>query len=474
MSQMIVGMDLARRTTHTAVAVRGDTRVRTFRVANNAASLDQVVRADAERPTVVMEPTGLMWVAISSYLMESGCTVIRADTKRASDCRKMLRRNVKTDNVDGLALARLPIIAPEPSRPMKQVSADRFSLERLIRLRASLVEEATRAKERVFCELEAYLPDGARCVAGGGGLTALKRLLMREYLDPFRVIARGLHGLRSDIAATGIHVSDDVLQGWVDACAGAASIFEPAARRGACPVDFDIGQEVIGHLLDLLEFHEGKIAELEDRINELASSFSAREALMSIPGIGELTSAYILARIDVRDFANGKKLVGHLGLAGMVSTTGVREASAPLRISKTGDCLMRQYLHLAAETARRVDFQLAAVYDRLSRKHHNVAITAIAGKLVHRIYAVLKRHLNGGAKYVLRDANGASCTQKESRKLVAERFPSKAALARNAKAKKDAAGAPDLDRGSKSSPKDARRRQPQNKPNLTALAVDNP
>ena len=110
-------------------------------------------------------------------------------------------------------------------------------------------------------------------------------------------------------------------------------------------------------------------------------------------------------------------------------------------ISKAGNRAVRQYLYLAAETARQCDPELAAFYERLrSRgKHHNLAVTAVAAKLARRIYAVLKRGKTSPDQgYSFRDLEGEPLSQSEARDLVRLRFPSHRERAKRAATSKAA------------------------------------
>jgi hypothetical protein len=78
-------------------------------------------------------------------------------------------------------------------------------------------------------------------------------------------------------------------------------------------------------------------------------------------------------------------------------------------------------LYLAAETARRFDPQLAAVYyrERVEKGHvHTQAVVAVATRLADRIWKVFTT----GKAYELRDLEGKPITSEEARKLIQERF----------------------------------------------------
>ena len=76
---------------------------------------------------------------------------------------------------------------------------------------------------------------------------------------------------------------------------------------------------------------------------------------------------------------------------------------------------------LAADTARKIDPDLAEVYWRLMTTkvhHHKQALCAVANRLVNRILSVLR----SGRPYVLRDVDGREISVPEAKAIVAQRF----------------------------------------------------
>ena len=91
------------------------------------------------------------------------------------------------------------------------------------------------------------------------------------------------------------------------------------------------------------------------------------------------------------------------------------------RITQAGNDRIKRALILAADTARRVAPELAAVYHRLMTlrgHHHKQALCAVANRLVNRIFRVLRT----GTPYVLRDIDGRVIDLREGRHIVIERY----------------------------------------------------
>jgi hypothetical protein len=102
-------------------------------------------------------------------------------------------------------------------------------------------------------------------------------------------------------------------------------------------------------------------------------------------------------------------------------------------ITREGPAVLRLACYQAANTARTVDPQLAAIYYRLmtERGHcHTQANVAVARKLVERTWTVLVR----GERYQRRDPDGQPITSRAAKALIAERFTVPAEVRQRAKA----------------------------------------
>ena len=120
--------------------------------------------------------------------------------------------------------------------------------------------------------------------------------------------------------------------------------------------------------------------------------------LQSIPGIGFITAATVLANIgDPQNLKNVREIAGFLGLTPREHSTG--ETISRGSITHLGNQVMRTLLIEAAWVAIRHDQQLEQFYHRIKAKHHpefaaRKAIVAVARKLTQIIYCVLKEQRN--------------------------------------------------------------------------------
>lgn len=154
--------------------------------------------------------------------------------------------------------------------------------------------------------------------------------------------------------------------------------------------------EVLASLKKSIAFLESEMAALLQQIKEHIDTHPSlqldRDLLKSIPGIGEVTAAWILAELpDVELIASAKSAAAYAGLAPCEyrSGTSVRRET---RLSKRGNVHLRRALYMPAMTAIRFNPAVKAIYDRLIERGRPrmVALGAAMRKLLMIAYGVLK------------------------------------------------------------------------------------
>lgn len=140
---------------------------------------------------------------------------------------------------------------------------------------------------------------------------------------------------------------------------------------------------------------EAQINALEWKIIESVEQLFPEQArlLESIPGVGQLSMAVLLAYIvDIKRFQNSRHLCSYVGLAPAIRDSGQHKSK--LGISKAGNPLLRAYLTQAALAIRKLpeDHPLTKWYSSvLSRNGWQKARIALARKLVAIVFGVLKK-----------------------------------------------------------------------------------
>ena len=159
-------------------------------------------------------------------------------------------------------------------------------------------------------------------------------------------------------------------------------------------VGIKLGEEAasfqIKTMVSQIEFLNQTIAKVEKEVASLLEKVEPN--ITTIPGVSTTTGAQIVAEIgDVKRFKNAASIVKYAGLNSGVDESGKFSAEG-VPITKHGSPYLRRSLWLAANRARQYDPRLKEYYDKLRRKGkpHRVAVTAVARKLCHIVYAVMR------------------------------------------------------------------------------------
>ena len=116
--------------------------------------------------------------------------------------------------------------------------------------------------------------------------------------------------------------------------------------------------------------------------------------LTSIPGIGKVYSAGIIAEIgDIRRFESQASVAKYAGLVWNRNQSGDFEAEHS-RMIKSGNRYLRYYLLEAANSVRRCDSEFRRYYDlkfkEVNKYQHKRALALTARKLVRLVFRLLK------------------------------------------------------------------------------------
>ena len=76
------------------------------------ATLEEHVFRDGANPIIVLEPAGLPWLMVAVYLRSRhpACRLVKAKTQKVAALRRYLRGPAKSDRLDALTLAKMPVL----------------------------------------------------------------------------------------------------------------------------------------------------------------------------------------------------------------------------------------------------------------------------------------------------------------------------------------------------------------------------
>ena len=368
-----------------AVDERGEEQGKRMPFKNSAAGFERCeawLEGVAERPSDVlvgMEATGHYWMALYAFLVSRGYSVAVIDPAQVRAVRRLKGLDrVKNDRVDaGLIAETLRIGQYDPTR----LATDEVqSLRSLTRYRQALKSELAEVKTQCLCLLDSYFPElpGAFSdVFGAAGRAVLSRSPL-----PSELARRRTDSLQRDIseAARGSRRMD-----------GKAAELRALARGS---VGIRLGEAAasmqVRSLVRQMDFLDAECAKFDALIRELLER--VEPLVLTIPGVSYATGAQIVAEIgDVARFRSAAALVSYAGLNSSVNQSGKFDSGGG-PITEHGSPYLRRALWLAASRAWQYDPSLRAFYERkrAEGKCHRVAVTAVARKLCHIVFAVMR------------------------------------------------------------------------------------
>jgi transposase len=332
------GIDLAKRETQLAVLNAAGEQVFSKRFATTREQFLSLAAELRETDTVALEVTTNSTSIARLIRDNSKAKIIVSNPIKT---KIIAKAKIKTDKIDARILAELARVGylPEVWLPDEDTEA----LRQFISDRVSLVRRRTECKNTVHSVLHRNLV--------GQGYTDLFGKAGREWLEGI------IRGEELDV-----------------------------------PVP-ELDRMRIGSLLNEIDRFDALVEDLESVI---ASYIALRphlkeqlDRLMSVPGINLVTGAGILSAIgDVTRFPEKKKLAAYFGVVPSTKQSG--DSSRNGRITKQGRAEARWLLIEAAEAFRKAPGPMRALYIRIWKKRdHNVAVVAVARKLIELVHHLL-------------------------------------------------------------------------------------
>jgi transposase len=396
--------------------------------------LDQQLRSvepSHGAPVVVMEPTGLAWFLPCLYLraQHPEVKVVRIKTSKVAALRRYLQQDAKSDRLDSLTLAKMPLVDPEKLHAVDLPPAALQGLDRMMRQRARLVESLTGRKNRLQALVGGYLP--GLMAAIGKPWEPVFRAMVALSLNPFTFAGQhGIIALRKALQDKPCRrePSAESLPRLRTACEQLRRLYRPIIETGLLTETFfDDVQDEVARELRLMDVEEQEAKELEEAIARRYQEIAPQDHLRTIKGLGVVTAPTILAAVGTpQRFHSQAAFRGWTGVVAHASQSADSDAKG-LPMTKAGPRRVKLALYQAAEIARQWDPQLAKIYyDQMVHKGkpHYKAIGAVMSHLASRIYTVLTQQRD----YVLRDVDGREVTAREARTIIRSRYQVPAAI----------------------------------------------
>ena len=410
----LLGIDLGITSDHTAVVVDDAGSICARRRARSTvaslAALEAAALDGAELGTqlvVVTEPTGPAWLPVAVFFGRRGHTVLRVTSAKAADLRRFLARHAKSNSIDAETLARLPLVAPTGLTAVEFGSPARASLDRRVRAVARLTAEIGRRKTRIRTLAQQLVPTIGVALSDDG-LNHTDLAVLERYADPRALLAAGPGRLTRLIVTT---------------------------SRG------QLGQAKTQALRTAAA--EAKRARHEQARDAAMVHVDPAGLAASLPGLGPVGTTQLVATMGRPGrFPNGGAFKAFTGLTPRANQTGQTDRKHQ-PMTKAGPRALRSQLVQSANTARRLDPQLAAVYHAQMTQRgatHRKALCVVAARLAERGWLTMAR----GEPYVICDLQGRPVTPEQAKRLIAEHFTVTAEVRRRRRSTKKAGKAPHM------------------------------
>ena len=379
-----LGIDVGKNT-HVA-SMMGDNAKIIFKAFSFANSLDdaenllQKIQPYKDNLEIGMEATGHYWLSLYSFLTDNNFVVHVVNPIQTDGWRKGTEiRKRKTDIIDSVLIADL--IRYGDFLETSLSDEDTLSLRNLSRFRNYLISSISDLKRKAIAVLDQVFPEYESVFTNIFGQTS-KEILKSLSLpsDYENLSAKKLEEVLSNITMKN------------KATQAITKLSEKANRSfgiSFCKESFAFQLKLI---IEQICFIEEQVHSVEEEIDSLLSAMDTY--IKTVPGVGNITAATILGEIgDINRFDNPSKLVAYAGLDSSVCQSGEYDAPSG-HLSKRGSPYLRKALYYAAVRAEFCDPVFNAYYQkkRSEGKHHLVATDAVARKLCHTIYAVLKNN----------------------------------------------------------------------------------
>jgi len=384
---LVVGVDIAKKW-HVANVVYPDGSFgQPLRFYNDVQGFEQFLAyirkhqqlAGCSDAIIGFESTSHYWMNLAHWLDERQLRLVQVNPLHTKRSRDMLDNSPSgSDPKSALTIAMLvsegkylQVILP---RGVYAV------LRELVVLRDQLMGDRTSWLNRLHAALDRLFPEFTDVFKSLKGRTAL--YLLRHYPSPEELLRKTADELTIELRQT-CHKS--VSPKKVEALQAKARV-TVGIKEGR----FQISMQLMTALSAVTAMTE-QIRVLEDELERSVLAADESKQLLSIRGIGLITTAVILGETGgLRNYDHARTILKLAGLNVYVVRSGQREGEH--RISKRGRTLLRKTLYFAALRLVRKGMALHEFYQGLvvREKRKKKAIVAAACRLVRILYALVR------------------------------------------------------------------------------------
>lgn len=286
----------------------------------------------------------------------------------------------KSDPIDarkGLELFQLRdhlAMAKDVLQEVRKVPRENEILKRLSRRRRRLVNERVRVLNNLQADLQAVCPGLLAITHEAGNLWFMRFL---TSTDDLRKLARVREATIRKIPGIGVKYAGIILS-W--------------QKQAQFSHDVEwVGEMILEDAARVLERHD-KIETIKARMVEVAKGSEMAQALLTIPGFGDICTAEIAGEVGtIERFGSEASLALYLGMANLDNSSGKQKGSKP---PKQVNVRAKAAMMTAVDRHRKKVPLSQKYYEkkRLEGKKHNQAVRALGRHLCRIIFKMLKEN----------------------------------------------------------------------------------
>jgi transposase len=380
MTKIQIGIDVAKYTHVFAVmSSDGEVLVEPTSFENNIQGFSSFFKAVEDFKSldhiVSMESTGHYHENLLTKLVQYNfnCALINPIITDKYRQTKSLRKT-KTDKIDSLMLCELAQTFKLKKVTIKTV--EMIELKKLTRYLNKLKEDSSKIKIEIKTSLDTTFPEYAKFFSSVYGKASLA--LLSQYGTADEIYNLHLTKL------TNIMSKASKGRFKKQRCKALKELAKTSIGDNNQSKSLEIRQAV-----QRLNLFNSQIEEIIKKIEEIVKQFNS--PIFSIPGIGLITGASILAEIgDINNFSSSSKLLAFAGCDPSVFQSGTYEA-VKSRITKRGSPYLRKALYQIALTCSNNNTTFNKYYIKKINegKRHRNAQGHLINKIVRVIYKLL-------------------------------------------------------------------------------------
>jgi transposase len=386
-NMIVVGVDIAKKWHCANVVYPNGDFGRPLKFYNDAQGFNQLLayikqnqqKAGCDDAIVGFESTGHYWLPLAHWLAERHYKLVQVNPMHTKRSREMLDNSPSgSDPKSAITIAMmisegkyLKVVLP---RGVYAV------LRELVIMRDTLMAERTAWLNRLYAALDRLFPEFTDVFKDVKGKTAL--YILQHYPSPQELLRKPADQLTVELR---VKCHKSLSQRKIE-------MLQTKAREtvGVKEAAHEISAQLINALGAVATMTE-QVRVLEDELRQRVEEADESEILMSIRGIGLITTAIILGETGgLKHYDHARTILKLAGLNVYVVKSGKWEGEH--RITKRGRALLRKALYLAALRLIQKGMALHEFYSRLviREKRKKKAVIAAACRLVRIIYAMVR------------------------------------------------------------------------------------